>query len=132
MALSPYETYQEQSVSTLTPGELIVLLYDRVVFNLNAAVRDIGKKKPGDAHRHIRKAQDIVFYLRGILNPELSVSQSLNDYYTVLARQLSRANLKKDAAALEDAILAMRSLRGIWVNIETQNRKNSALGSNMS
>lgn len=125
-ASSQYEKYQEQSVNTLTPGELIILLYDKAVLNMSAAIRDIDKKNPREAHRHIRKAQDIIFYLRGILDPSLPVSGVLKNYYNVVVGQLSRANVKKDAAALEDAVGAMKELRDMWQTIETQARKNTA------
>lgn len=118
---NPYEKYREQAVSTQTPGELIILLYDRALFHINAASRHIEHKRPGDAHASIRKAQDIVLYLQGILDPRYPVSGILKQYYSVILRQLSRANIHKDLKDLSDAAQAMRTLRDTWKQLETQN-----------
>jgi len=118
--INPYDNYLEQSVSTQTPGELIVLLYDRALFHINMAMRSIEQKKIGEAHTAIRKAEDIVFYLRGILDARYKVSKTLYECYTVIIKQLTAANIRKDKEALEDAGKAMRTLRDTWKQIEAQ------------
>jgi len=126
--INPYEKYREQSVSTQTPGELIILLYDRAMFHMNAAIRCIERKKPGEAHTSIRKAQDIILYLRSILDFRFPVSGTLENYYAVVLRQLSKANVKKEQASLEDAVSSMRELRDTWKQIEKQNHENASGG----
>lgn len=126
--VNPYEIYREQSVSTHTPGELIVLLYDRALFHINAAIKGIERKKPAEAHASIRKAQDIVIYLQSILDPRYPVSGTLKKYYSVILAQLSRANINKEQKDLEDALLAMRTLRDTWKQLEAQNHRNNSGG----
>lgn len=118
--INPYENYLEQSVSTQTPGELIVLLYDRALFHINMALRSIEQKKAGEAHTAIRKAEDIVIYLRGILDVRYKVSGTLYECYSVILKQLIAANIRKDKEALEDAAKAMRTLRDTWKQVEAQ------------
>ena len=118
--INPFENYLEQAVSTQTPGELIVLLYDRALLHINMASRCIERKKVSEAHTAIRKAEDIIVYLRGILDARYKVSNSLNECYCVILNQLSAANIRKDREALEDAAKAMRTLRDTWKLIEAQ------------
>jgi flagellar protein FliS len=124
--INPYENYLEQAVSTQTPGELIILLYDRALFHINMAVRGIEQKKAGDAHTAIRKAEDIVIYLRGILDARYSVSGTLYECYTVILKQLTSANIQKDKEGLEDAAKAMRTLRDTWKQLEANAHSASA------
>jgi len=123
-----FEKYRRQAVSTQTPGELVVLLYDRAIFHAGTAARAIALKKPSDAHAAIRKAQDIVWYLRGVLDPRYPVSQVLDAYYRTVLDQLSKANIGKDAAPLEDAMRAMRTLRDAWKQLEAQGHRSPAAG----
>ena len=36
MPVNPYQKYQQQSVMTMTPGEMLLKLYDEVITQLNA------------------------------------------------------------------------------------------------
>lgn len=118
-----YEKYQQQAVSTHTPGELIVLLYDKAIFHMNQAIRSIDGKKPAEAHISIRKAQDIVLYLRGILDLRYEVSGVLDNYYQTVLKLLSKANIYKEQSSLEEAIASMRTIRTAWKQVETQNHQ---------
>jgi len=37
MVQNPYQKYQQQSVMTMTPGEMLLKLYDGTITQLNAA-----------------------------------------------------------------------------------------------
>ena len=128
--INPYEKYQEQAVSTHTPGELIVLLYDRAMFHMNAAIQSIERRKPGEAHTSIRKSEDIILYLRSILDFRFPVSGTLENYYAVILKQLSKANVYKEREDLEDAVYSMRELRNTWVQIEEDSHKKVTAGGN--
>ncbi|HWP80933.1 MAG TPA: flagellar export chaperone FliS [Candidatus Acidoferrum sp.] len=118
--INPYENYLEQAVSTHTPGELVILLYDRALFQINMASRSIEQKKVGEAHAGIRKAQDIIAYLRDILDARYTVAGTIAECYTVILRQLTAANIGKDKEALEDAAKGIRTLRDAWKFLEAQ------------
>ena len=44
MPVNPYQKYQQQSVMTMTPGEMLLKLYDEVITQLNA-VRQFNVEK---------------------------------------------------------------------------------------
>ncbi len=123
---NPYQKYQEQSINTMTPVERIVLLFDKAVQNMNAAITYIESKDPCQAHNHIIKAEDIVLYLRGILNMKYPVSKILFDYYTYIHEQLVMANINKDKEILELLIGMLEEVKSAWREVESANRESPA------
>lgn len=122
---NPYQKYQEQSINTMTPVERIVLLFDKAILNMNVAITYIEKKNPCQAHNHIVKAEDIVLYLREILNMSYPVSKILFDYYTHIHEQLVFANINKDKEQLEIVIGMMNDVRSAWCEVENISRENN-------
>lgn len=122
-----YQNYQEQSVNTMTPVERIVLLFDKAVLNMNAAITYINSKDPCQAHNHIIKAEDIVLYLRDILDMRYPVSKTLFDYYTYIYEQLIMANIKKDKEILGQLIGMLNEVKSAWQEVESINRNNAAV-----
>ena len=48
MPVNPYQKYQQQSVMTMTPGEMLLKLYDEVITQLNAVRQfNLDKDYPG-------------------------------------------------------------------------------------
>ena len=123
---NPYQKYQEQSINTMTPVERIVLLFDKAVLNMNSAITYIENKDPCQAHNRIIKAEDIVLYLREILNMKYPVSKILFDYYTYIHQQLVMANINKDKELLELIIGMMVEVKSAWCEVESVSRENSA------
>ena len=123
---NPYQKYQEQSINTMTPVERIVLLFDKAVLNMTAAITYIENRDPCQAHNHIVKAEDIVLYLREILNMKYPISKILFDYYTYIHHQLVMANINKDKELLELIIGMMDEVKSAWCEVETLSRENSS------
>ena len=123
---NPYQKYQEQSINTMTPVERIVLLFDKAVLNMTAAITYIENKDPCQAHNRIVKAEDIVLYLREILNMKYPISKILFDYYTYIHKQLVMANINKDKELLELIIGMMDEVKSAWSEVETLSRENSS------
>jgi len=121
-----YQNYQEQSVNTMTPVERIVLLFEKAVLHMNVATTYINSKDPCQAHNHIIKAEDIVLYLRDILDMRYPVSKTLFDYYTYIYEQLTMANINKNKEILEQLIGMMDEVKSAWQEVESINRNNVA------
>jgi len=56
MSVNPYKKYQEQSISTMTQGELLNILYETCSKRLNSAVANIQEKKYDIANENIKKS----------------------------------------------------------------------------
>ncbi len=57
--LSLYQNYRKQSVNTMTPGELIVLLFEEAAMSITQAASCIKARKMGEAHNAIIRSQNI-------------------------------------------------------------------------
>ncbi|MBR6834976.1 MAG: flagellar protein FliS, partial [Oscillospiraceae bacterium] len=78
-ASNPYNNYKEQAIMTMTPGELIIVLYEECIKMLNHAVFYIEEKNdPDEADKAIRKAQRIIHYLDGILDYKYEIASNLH------------------------------------------------------
>lgn len=126
MAISnPYQQYKTQSVSTLAPGELIILLYDKLSLCLNNAVKDIRANHPDLAHDNIIKAENIVLYFIDILDINYPIADELLRLYDFLYRQMVRANIEKNAGLLEEVLKMSDSLKETWKQADLQSRQKS-------
>lgn len=109
-----YENYKKTSVETISPGKLLIMLYDGAIKNIEAAVEDIEARDIAAAHGHIVKAQDIILELRNTLNMEYKIAESLGRLYDFIYMELVEANIKKDGERLEQILPFLTELRETW------------------
>ncbi len=124
MNTSAYAQYKQQSIVTLTPGEMIVKLYDEAIKRCNFSVKYIEDNDFEAANLSLKKAQDIIFYLKSALNTGYEVSQNLSQLYDYAKAQLVEANIKKDAAPIHNVIPMLKELREAFEEAEKATRKN--------
>ncbi|HBR32918.1 MAG TPA: hypothetical protein DD733_12645, partial [Clostridiales bacterium] len=72
-----YQKYQQQSVSSLTAGEQIVLLFEQACINIAKGINFIEKKDIQGAHNSIVKAENIYNYLIENLDFHYQISSDL-------------------------------------------------------
>jgi len=114
--------YQEQSILTMSHGELLVKLYDELLKNLRFASLLLGQKQSDNAKKYTTKAKDIVNYLFAILDDKYSISADLKQIYSHLLGQIIKANVSGDPASLEEIIPTVQELRTAWVAAEKSTR----------
>lgn len=110
--------YQEQSISTMSKGELLVRLYDELLKNLKHASVLFGEGQSEPAKKCTEKAKDIVNYLYAILDDRYSLSSSLKRIYSHLLGQIIKANVSGNAEALSSVIPTVQELRDAWAQAE--------------
>lgn len=108
------ERYREQYISTLPPEELTTLLYNEIIKNLTKAINKIQENQVGEAHFPIIKAQDILLHLMSSLDLNVPVSSNLMSLYDYMYNTLISANVKKDAALLEQVKNMVKDLKDTW------------------
>ncbi len=121
-----YQKYQAQSVGSLTPGEQIVLLFEKAAVSLNKAVICIEQKDIGGAHSAIVRAEDIYQFLSGHLDMRLEISHSLFSLYQYIYDELVKANLKKDVEIIKRMLDMTRSFKETWKQAEMLGRTGGA------
>lgn len=109
-----YEKYKKTSAETISPGRLLIMLFDGAINSVQKAIEDIDSQRVAEAHKNMVKAQDIILELRNTLNMDYSLSGQLWELYDYLYRELVEANIHKDRLALEKILPFLSELRQTW------------------
>jgi len=123
----PYHAYQATNVQTADQMHLILMLYDGAIRFLK---KGRGKIYVGDmegAHNYLVRGRDIVSELLATLRPEKAgqVGENLKRLYVYAFNRLVEANLRKDAAAVDEVIHILSVLREGWAGIKNNEQRDS-------
>ena len=122
MPVNPYQRYQQQSVMTMTPGEMLLKLYDEVITQLTA-VRQFNEEKDYEkSNASLKKAQRIIRYLDQTLDPQYEISGSLSALYDYFIRRLVDANLHKDNGPIDEVLPMISDLRDTFAQADKNSR----------
>ena len=122
MALNPYQKYQQQSVMTMTRGEMLIQLYDGVIKNLNAVKHFNNEKKYSEANISSQKAQKILNYLDSTLDFKYDISNNLSSLYDYFNYRIVEANIHKDNAAVDEVLQMVTDLRDTFIQADKNAR----------
>ena len=122
-ANNAYAKYKEQSVTTATPEELTLMLYNGCIKFINLAEVFIDDKNIEKINVNILKAQDIVNELNITINMDYEVSENLRQLYSFVNERLIEANLRKDKKPLLEAKEIVTELRDTWKEAMALSRK---------
>lgn len=114
MLNNPYQKYMSQVVTTMTPGQLLIALYDKAITELNKGVIYIEQKNIPGAHNSIMRVSDIVDALDASLKEKYEISDNLAALYQFFREQLVKANVKKDKEILLSLIPMFTELRNAF------------------
>jgi flagellar protein FliS len=110
-----HDRYRTNAVETMSPGRLVVALYDRLVLDLHRASAAIAQHDHRASHEALVHAQAIVAELHDSLDTSRwAPAQGLADLYRYLDARLVRANLAKDAGIVEECLRIVDPLRSAW------------------
>lgn len=114
-------------VATTTNERLVVLLFERMLRDLDEGAAAIGRKDIGGAHEAIVHAQDIVSELQLAVDPNsFEGAEGLVQLYVWLGAQLLKANLQKDPLALAEARQVAAQLHQAWSEAYDATRRQPA------
>lgn len=117
---NPYQKYMQQSVTTMTPVQLVIALYDKSILELNKAIYFIDEKNIPKAHSSIMRVIDIVDTLDAHLKEKYEISNNLASLYQFFRENLSQANIKKDTAILKMLIPYFEELKEAFEGVSKQ------------
>ncbi|CAM3555186.1 flagellar export chaperone FliS [Aeromicrobium ponti] len=124
MAVSnPYQSYQQTSVNTASPGELTLMLYNGCLKFIHQAKKAIVDQNIETKNTNIQKAQNIIQELMVTLNMDLEISQNMMSLYDYINRRLIEANIKNDAAILGEVESLVTEFRDTWKEVIQVNRQ---------
>lgn len=116
--MNPYLKYKEQSVMTMTPGEMVVRLFEEAIKQLTMARSAINNHKIEAANAALLKSQNIIRHLRSTLNMQYEISGNLAMLYDFFIRQIIESNIKKDPQPIDAIIPMLTELKDSFAQAE--------------
>ena len=96
-----YQGYKEQGINDMTPGELLLLLYDELVKRLVRADLALSKKDYGLFEASVDRCLDIIRYLDDTLDMQYPISRNLNRLYDYFSYELNRVKAGRNKTELD-------------------------------
>jgi flagellar secretion chaperone FliS len=107
--------YLADSVATASPAKLLVMLYDRLVVDLNRGEQALIAGDRPEANTHLKHAQDIVTELHVSLDLQAwDGAARLASLYAFVETELINANIRGDAAKVTAVRHLIEPLRDTW------------------
>lgn len=116
--IDPYKNYKNISINTMTKGELLILLFDKLVQRLTLSTILYKDSKIVEANLNLNKARDIFNYLLTSLDHGYGLSKDLSELYSFFNAEIIKAVAKKDISLIENILPMIRELRDTWVEAE--------------
>jgi flagellar secretion chaperone FliS len=114
-AASLRSRYLGDAVSTASPQQVLVMLYDRLALDLERAQTALAAGRRGDAREQVRHAQEIVFELLGSLRVDAwEGGPRLAALYNWLIAELNQAMVKQDSGRIASCLKVVEPLRDAW------------------
>jgi flagellar protein FliS len=112
---NPRNRYLQDSISTASPGKLLIMLYDRLVLDLIQAEEAFRTDHREAAGERLNHAQEIVLELRTTLVLDAwEGAPGLAGLYSFLLTELIQANIKRDLDKVTSCRELIEPLRDAW------------------
>lgn len=109
------DRYLQDSISTASPGKLLIMLYDRLVLDLGQGEEALRNNQREVAHDKLTHAQEIIIELRVSLDVEAwAGAPGLANLYGFLLTELIGANIARDADRVAACRGLVEPLRDAW------------------
>lgn len=118
MALgNPYAQYANNKVTTASPAELTLMLYEGAIKFCNLAKKDMEQGEHGNAIGNIQKARNIIVELQSTLNFKYPVAKEFDLIYTYIFNLMVEVTTKYNQEALDEILVQLRELRDVWKQV---------------
>lgn len=117
------QAYQNNAVNTASPGELTLMLYNGCLKFVKQAKKDIQENNYEAKNKNIQKAQKIIRELMLTLDQKIDISQQMLPLYEYMIHRLREANIRNDAALLDEVESHLTEFRDTWKQVILKNRQ---------
>ena len=117
MKANPYKAYEQTSVTTATPGELTLMLYNGCIKFIHQGKLAIEENNVEAKNTNLQKAQRIIQELMVTLNMDVPISKELLPLYDYMNRRLIEANIKSDIQILDEVEELVAGFRDTWKEV---------------
>lgn len=126
MLNNSYQTYKQQSILTMTPGDMLTKLYDEILKQLELSKQAFEKKDFAAVNQSLQKTQSILRHLRSTLDFKYEISNNLDALYDYFIYITIQANTKKDPKELDEVEGFISELRASYIQADRQTRVKEA------
>ena len=119
------QAYKEQAVSTMTSGEMLILLYDEIVKRLKKA-EILGKNSDFENFEaEVKRAQEIVSYLSAVLDRKFEISRNLAQLYDFFNYQMVRLVAGRNLSLIGELIPLVEELRDAYKQADVLSKRHA-------
>jgi len=93
MEMSGYQQLKEQAISTMTQGELLLLLYDELVKRVMRAEIALDKKDYPIFEASVERSLEIIRHLDDTLDRQYPIANDLHRMYDYFCYELNRVKI---------------------------------------
>ena len=111
MEMRGFQQYKEQSINTMTQGELLLLLYDELVKRLTQAELALSKENWPVFEASVQRSIDIINYLDQTLDQQYPISANLTQLYEYFTYELGRVKIGRRGDPLTHVKTMVNELR---------------------
>ena len=113
-----YEQYRNQSLNTMTQGELLLLLLDELVKRLLRADMALGQSEFALFEDSMQRSYEIVRYLDDTLDRSYAIGQQLHRLYDFFCFDISRVKIGRNKQELDRLKAMISDLRDAFREAE--------------
>ena len=115
--MNAFNAYKQNSVTTASPGELTLMLYNGCLKFLTKAKAAIEVKNIQERNNNIQRAQAIIAELMSTLNMDIEISKQMLPLYDYMNRRLTDVNIQNDIAIIEEVEGLVTEFRDTWKEV---------------
>ncbi|MFA4133359.1 MULTISPECIES: flagellar export chaperone FliS [unclassified Brevibacillus] len=108
------QTYQSNQVTTATPADLTLMLYNGALKFIKQAKLALEDKDVTKAHEASIKIQNILYELMSTLNNDYDISKEFSRLYEYMLQRTIEANMRKDVDILLEVEDLFIQFRDTW------------------
>lgn len=112
-----YAAYANNKITTASPADLVLMLYEGAIKFCNIAIIAIENKDIQKAHDNILKVERIIEEFQITLDHRYATAKDFDEVYKYLMQRLLLANVKKDKEILEEVLKHLRTMRDTWKEV---------------
>ena len=121
---NPIMQYKEQSINTMSKGEQLITLLNEALKNLHYGSLMLKDKNYATAQKCTEKSKKIFSYLSSVLDWNYEVTNDLYQLYYFFNQQIIKAEVKRDAAVLDELVPLVEKMRDTWEEAEKLSHMN--------
>lgn len=122
MPINAATAYMNNKITTASPAELTLMLYDGAIKFCNIAKSGIEENNINKSNNNIIKAENIITYLRSTLDYKYPVAEEFEKVYNYIYERLIAANMNKNTKILNEVLEHLRTMRDTWKEVMSQAR----------